>query len=344
MSSISFLPNATTAARAAPLTHRRGAIAARASAAAGFSLVELMVAMTIGLLIIVGLTTLYVTSVSGKKTDARFAEFQTNARFGLDAIKRDIQMAGFTAFSNSVNSGMTKTNISTCGDGFATRLKESIYGYNDSKGDNCIPSGDYEAGTDVLVLRRIGPECIGAPPCTGGGIATDRLYIRSTTDNQTQMYAGNAPPLAGGKFPEEFELHTDIYFIRQCTNTTCESPNVPALYRMSLKPGPAMEEELVASNIEDMQLQYGVNTVNDNVVTSVRFYDADPTVATNAMPPTDWKNVASVRIWLLARSSEKDPGFSASQSFSYAGKQVTKSDGYQRQLFQQVVQIREARS
>ena len=112
---------------------------------------------------------------------------------------------------------------------------------------------------------------------------------------------------------------------------------MPALYRMSLKPGPMMVAELVASNIEDMQLQYGVNTVNNNVVTSVRFYDADPTAV-------DWKNVASVRIWLLARSSEKDPGFSASQSFSYAGKQVTKSDGYQRQLFQQVVQIRETRS
>ena len=171
-----------------------------------------------------------------------------------------------------------------------------------------------------------------------GGIATDRLYVRSTTDNQAQMYVGNAPPLPGGKFPEEFELHNDIYFIRQCTNATCESPNVPALYRMSLKPGPVMVAELVASNIEDMQLQYGVNTVNNqNVVTSVQFYDAEPTAV-------DWKNVASVRIWLLARSSEKDPGFTASQSFSYAGKQVTKSDGYQRQLFQQVVQIREARS
>ena len=340
MSSISFLPNATTTARAARLIHRRATASARAGAAAGFSLVELMVAMTIGLLIIVGLTTLYVTSVSGKKTDARFAEFQTNARFGLDAIKRDIQMAGFASFSNTVTSGLTTTAISTCDAGFATRLKEPIFGYNDSKGTNCSPSGDYEPGTDVLVLRRIGPECIGAPPCIGGGIATDRLYVRSTTDNQAQMYVGNAPPLAGGKFPEEFELHNDIYFIRQCTNATCESPNVPALYRMSLKPGPVMEAELVASNIEDMQLQYGVNTVNNkNVVTSVQFQNA------KTMKADDWKNVASIRIWLLARSSDKDPGFSASQTFSYADKApFTKSDGYQRQLFQQVVQIREVRS
>ena len=55
----------------------------------GFSLVELMVAMAIGLVIIVGLTTLYVSSVSGKKTAARFSEFQTNARFAMDVIKRD---------------------------------------------------------------------------------------------------------------------------------------------------------------------------------------------------------------------------------------------------------------
>ena len=93
-----------------------------------------------------------------------------------------------------------------------------------------------------------------------------------------------------------------------------------------------MTDTPVAANVQDLQLQYGVLSTNGNT----RYY--------NAGDVPDWTAVTSIRIWLLARSSDKDPGFTGTQTFDFADRgPLTFSDGYQRQLFQQLIQIRETR-
>ena len=311
----------------------RPRVAPVASVARGFSLIELMVAMTIGLLIIVGLTAMYVASSSGKKTDARFAEFQTNGRYAIDAIRRDIQQAGFAGFSvfPANASGVSSVAIADNCDGEAAAIKfeRPVYGYNNATGLPSCVSG-YQAKSDVVVLRRAGPECIGATPCSSS-LSASKLYLRSGFGNAVLMKGDAGGGVAFGSMPpEDFELHADVYYVRECA-TGC-SQAVPTLYRKSLGAGPAMTDTAVAANIEDMQLQYGVLSSDGNT----RYY--------NSGDVPDWTAVTSIRLWLLARSSDKDPGFTGTQTFEYADRGIlTFSDGYQRQLFQQLIQVRETK-
>src|SRR4051794_4593776 len=61
---------------------------------AGFGLVELMVALTIGLFIIGGMLAVLSASASTQKTRDRATDVQTTGRYAIDLMKRDIQHAG----------------------------------------------------------------------------------------------------------------------------------------------------------------------------------------------------------------------------------------------------------
>ena len=90
---------------------------------------------------------------------------------------------------------------------------------------------------------------------------------------------------------------------------------------MTLGPGPAMTPQLVASDIENMQVQYGVSTT-----AGIRYYDA------SAVPASLWTSVVAVRLWLLARSTDAEPGYSNTSTYTMGDQTVTASDGYQRQV------------
>lgn len=83
------------------------------SAMRGFSLVELLVAITIGLVVVGTVTSVYLSSKQSYRLNQALAEIQENARFALEFLKRDIRMAGLwgcadpnvSLVAHSVNGG-----------------------------------------------------------------------------------------------------------------------------------------------------------------------------------------------------------------------------------------------
>lgn len=63
--------------------------------ARGFSLVELMVALTISAIILIALVTIFMGNRSTYQLDEGLARLQENARFALEYLTRDIRMAGY---------------------------------------------------------------------------------------------------------------------------------------------------------------------------------------------------------------------------------------------------------
>jgi type IV pilus assembly protein PilW len=298
----------------------------------GFSLIELMVALTIGLLIVAAMLANLNASSLSNRTNARVAEYQTNGRFAADFLRREIQHAGFAGVSwtNLTDLGATATTDYGCGVGFAANVAQPIWGANDTNpfSGTCIPTANYARG-DILVLRRAGLDAI---PTATTLLAT-RLYFRSEY-LQGSVYVGPTRPTNLQTPVADYLLETDVYYISPWTNSSTESPQVPALYRMTLGDGPAMSAQLIASGIENMQVQYGVSTD-----AGMRFYDA------STVPASLWTNVVAVRIWLLARSSTLDPGNVSTVAYTmgdqtYPDRSSIASDGYQRQVFPLVVQIR----
>lgn len=294
----------------------------------GFSIIELMVALTIGLIIVAAMLQNLTVASGSNRTNARVAEFQGNGRFATDFLRREIQHSGFAGVSwtQLTQIGATATTDYGCGVGFASNIAQPIWGANDTNpldAGNCIPAANYARG-DILVLRRADLDSI--PPTTT--LASNLLYFRSEY-LQGSVFLGPTRPVGLQSPVADYLLRTDVYYVSPWTNSAAENPKIPALYRMTLGPGPLMTPQLVASNIENMQVQYGVSTA-----AGTRYYEA------SAVPASLWPNVVSVRLWLLARSTDVEPGYGNTSTYTLGDQTITASDGYQRQVFPLVVQIR----
>jgi len=293
----------------------------------GFSLIELMVALTIGLLIIAAMLQNLTVASGSNRTNARVAEFQTNGRFATDFLRRELQHSGFAGLTSTDPklTGTTGTAEYGCGPGFAANIEQPIWGANDTNplSGSCIPAANYARG-DILVVRRAGLDSI--PSATA--LAANTLYFRSEYA-QWSVFVGPTRPVGVQAPVADYLLQTDVYYISPYTNSSTESPQVPALYRMTLGAGPAMTAQLVASGIENMQVQYAVNTA-----AGTRYQDA------SAVSASDWANVVAVRLWLLARSADTEPGYTNTATYTMGDQVVTVNDKFQRQLFPLVVQLR----
>jgi type IV pilus assembly protein PilW len=87
----------------------------------GFSLVELMVAMTVGLILLVGISSVFVTSKATYHTSDEFSRLQENARFALQTLVRDIRLAGYYGCHDDIGAVNNTLNAVAGHDPFATK-------------------------------------------------------------------------------------------------------------------------------------------------------------------------------------------------------------------------------
>ena len=166
------------------------------------------------------------------------------------------------------------------------------------------------------------------------------------------MFRGVVPPTFTGASPlARFAFQTYVYYIRPWTVSVGESPQIPALVRLALVPGgggnPSLTTELVAGGIERMQVQYGVLVLSPtpgthyvNTVAEVVPVLPSASFSLDAAQPTRWEDVNAVRIWLLARNATAEPGYTNTTTYAMGDQPYTPNDGFRRQLFTSVVQLR----
>lgn len=324
-------------------TNRSILIKQRCGRESGFTLVEMMVAITIGVAMIAGLMTVLANTGTSTKTNDRTAELLTNGRYALNSLRRELRQAGYRGYTwadpslpttalgaltnECLESGATASQ-------FISNMRQGIWGANNSNpfSANCIPDSDYATtggGDDVLVIRSVAD----IPTTT---LTANTVYFRSSYA-MGEIFRGTAgPTFPGSQAPlADFALRTYVYYISPYSITATESPLVPALYRVSLQANGSMSKEMVASGIERFQVQYGVLTTAPDT----RYFDslAGSSVNVNS---SDWDGVNSVRIWLLARNETPEPGYLNTNSYAMGDRTLTVNDNFRRQLFSTVVQLR----
>lgn len=318
----------------------------------GFSLIEMMISMVIGLLVVVALIGVLVNSKSGSKTNDRTSELQSNGRYALNSLRFELRHAGFRGYTWA-EPNVTSTSVTgeCIGTGFITNLRQGVWGANDSNpfAATCLPATAY-AGDDILVLRRLGVTAAtstagdlidnglhtGANTYTGATYTANSIFFRSTY-NAGEPFKGTAYPAISGSPLVDYPVQVYVYYISPYTASATENPRVPALYRIALQADGTFTPELVATGIEKLQIQYGRATTDLNT----RYYDASGiTGTTTDTLPTEWDDVNSVRIWMLARNTTTEPGYVNNTSYVMGDQTYTVNDGYRRQLFTTVVQLR----
>ncbi len=147
---------------------------------AGFTLVELMVAMTIGLLLMALIATLFLTNSRTYATTDDNARMQENARYVTSVFGRMVRMAGYTPGAASVP-GSFAAIAGTDGGGTASdSFTVSYYGSSDASGT-----------ADGMVVDCLG-NAIGATQ-----ISVNKFYIAAGGDGQDALFCDNTGSSSG---------------------------------------------------------------------------------------------------------------------------------------------------
>jgi len=185
---------------------------------AGYSLIELMIGLSLGLVMIIGITSLYVQSSHNYDRLSDEATRISNTQYLSGLFRQEIQGAGYWGDFTTPNAEGTLINpclIDTAS--LAAAVDQPVYGF-DSPGASplaCLPNGNFVAGTDVLVLRRASSQPLSPlnPAVTGevyihanpqeyvvevgdsGGYVAPELDAGNGVANIGTSPAGNAPSI-----------------------------------------------------------------------------------------------------------------------------------------------------
>ncbi len=307
----------------------------------GLTLVELMVALTIGLFLTLGLMLMMSDTSRTFKIQDDYARMQENAVASLRYMSESLRHTGFYGMMAETGTltqyGTIGSITNDCGNTFTTTVP--LFGYaaltisNVNATVPCIKAVNFQAGP-VLIARLTSGLPVTDPNADGNfadGIAlqtgyANTLYVQSNVRDGVVLkgsdFSGFAASASVKKFADDrqfpvfpYQLHT--YYIRPCSRPTgggagdeCQATDdngrpVPTLVRQELQ-GLTMVERPLAEGIERINLLYGLDMqpAPDGDGVADRFV-ADPL----SVAADGWARVVAVRVTLLARSPTPIGGY-----------------------------------
>jgi len=281
----------------------------------------LMVSLTIGLFLLLGLATLLVTTSGSHKEMQKTSAQIENGRYATELLTEDIKLAGYYGVYSPTGYNVPEKPCVKPVAPVKPNMPSPVgYDLTATGADfDCMP--DRQAGTGVLVLRRV--QTFDTTLAAAGADGTNATYLQVSqcnTDSNTAAYkflvADTTPDgeflfrkvdcldpsdLTGRAPLQKVLVH--IYYISSCN--VCDGPApdaIPTLKMVEIGnddvPG---EEVALVEGIENMQFDYGIDT-------SPAVRDGSPDSYTAAPALNDWDDVVAVRINLLARNIERTVG------------------------------------
>jgi type IV pilus assembly protein PilW len=336
----------------------------------GFTLVELMVAVTIGVVIVAAALTLFVQGRAAYRTSESVARLQEQARFALAVMEPDLEMAGFLGFSNEpgtvslVTEGDPRRVLAearqlrqfptavggalpaavnglppgahVCGVNFALDVSMPVQGSN----------GSFALGRDAQAACR--------PYQSGAAGGADTLTVRradlreaAPEANRLQIFASRFTALtaqqlffdgrAPGPIDENHRVHDFLVRSYYVARDAVGRRGFPALRVKSLSrsgSAVAFAEDEVMPGIEDMQVQFGIGEG-----AAMRYVNPDA-------PELAQARVLAVRVWLRVRAEEADHAFVDARTYRYSDVEYTAAGAdrhFRRAVIQRTVAVRNAR-
>ncbi|AOW12930.1 hypothetical protein LPB72_18310 [Hydrogenophaga crassostreae] len=307
---------------------------------AGVSLVELMVAMTIGLFLMGAVGIIYVNTSSTSRSSTLESQMNEDASLALEILQQQIRLAGYSTIGATGARNFSGSAVRGCDGGFGTA------GANNG-GTLAFSALTCDSGTgpDALAVRYEGTvlnsqlaDDSSAPPvkrpanCSHNGINN---WVAGAAE-------GSALPIA---------LADNRYYIANDAN------NVPSLFCKgrdgSAGTGFSAAAALIP-NIEDMQIRYGITNAFGATGTNVphqitAYVDAgDAELGNTVADIPNWARVTAIRICLLARTANPVPPGSndfadLGQYTDCSGTVQTNTDRFLRRAYVTTINLRNMR-
>jgi len=305
----------------------------------GFTLVELLVAIALGLVILAGLFQTFRTQHDTYIVQDQVAAMQQNLRAAMYLITRDLQMVGWYSNFDRNNRTIDLDDL----DERTGRLLILSEDNSDGAG------GNINAGTDAMVIVKAGSEnreLIGGEWASGASIILSNRNLGGSTgtdlNNDSKKYGllvksdlraadffvvdtPSGPITNEGNLLNENYLEGDLVFradiiIYKVSNDA--SSGRPMLYRRNL--GNDNGYQIVAENIENMQVRYWLS--NGNWVDAL----------TN-----NQGQVRAVEVILVGRTAQRQRGYTDTNTYDFANNpNPTPNDNFRRKVLSKIVKTR----
>lgn len=271
------------------------------------TLIELMVSLVIGLFLTWGAIEVYLQSKGNYRAAEVMTRLQENARFALDVIEPDLRLAGNWGRHRDPGRVDVAAGIVITCDGadvgaWALTVDEPVAATDDDYDLACAAHSEARAGSDVLVVRHAGDQRIA--PQAG------RVQVASNLA-KAGVFDDGVLPADLGADAETRDLVVDAYYVDEASSF---DDAIPSLRRQTLVAGGVIEDQEMVSGVENLQVQYGLDTDGDGAVE--RYVDPDnPDVAT--------ARVVAVRLWMLVRSEESPgPAFQDTRTYQPLDEEI----------------------
>lgn len=275
----------------------------------GFSLIELMIGLVLGLFVTGVVITVFMQSKRNYNQDDEIARLQENGRYALQVMSRDLSLAGFLGnvqIADEISLSDLPTNA-PCGIDWHNPSESPLntpIRIFDTDYPSCLPA---ISGTQVLVIKH----AKGAP---SAGPGTGKLMLSSNGKNGSLYVSSTTSALPNTQY-WEFQVHG--YYIADEDND-----GIPGLYRKRVVASGgnlaiAADGELV-SGVENFRVTFGLdNSGGDGIADT---YTASPSA-------TDLDIAVSARLDILVRTSNPDFSYENNKTY-YVGSTTVYGDTF----------------
>ena len=315
----------------------------------GFSVIELMIAMLLSMVLAGAIISVFVNNNYSFKQDENIGRMQDDTRHALREIAFDLSMAGHYADLHipgtvSYDGGLTigqdcgpageanwmyRTTETGTGNSLSVMAIDNATNAAVAAAHSCFVAGELVDGTDVVAIKRVA----GAEAAT---LSANSAYLR-TNGTVGVLFSGtapSAPPVTVAPPRADWEFRPSIYYIRQFANTPGD--NIPTLCRKALRgAGPGMTTECLATGIENLQIEYGIDTTGNG---QPNVYLSNPTL-------DQLQSVVAARIFLVGRTTEIDTRYTNTKTYSVSNAPAfVPNDSFHRRVFSTSVAIQNIRT
>ena len=308
---------------------------------AGFTIIELLIAVALGLVILAGLFRTFKVQQDSYIIQDQVSAMQQNLRAAMHFITRDLQMAGYYTNFDRNNRQLDWNDL----DGDSNPANNMETGRPLLFAVNNASTAGIKANTDVIVIVKAGSEgrtLTAGEGSSGGAISlSNRDFDGDGTADlnntgkkfgvlvkqdlsfadffQVDSASGSINPPGG--LTENYTSGDTVYRTDVIIYRVTDDATRPCLVRKNL--GDDTGYQVVAENIDNLQFRY---LLNDGTWTN------DPT--------GNQTRVRAVEVLLVARTAFVQRGYRDTSSITFGTETISVNDSYRRKTLNSLVKTR----
>lgn len=286
----------------------------------GLTLIELMIALVISLVLVGGISTVYISSKRNYQTRDQLSMMDESARVALTLLTQHLEHAGYA----------TASKLPIGNYFYVKGAADPVTGICDNlQGDslNAIKAG---ATTDNALTNA---DLVNRDTDNSYGDAISIRFLGDSALNRDVLNEALDQNCWAGAVPLENSLIYNTFYIDKDQDVKDSlGKYIPILYAAGSN-GKISKRPLV-NGIQNLQLMYGVDANEDGLI--------DKYVSATDMAVAEWSSVTSIKVGILVRSLEPILDKDTPQTYTVLDKSMTFTDRYTRSVYGTVIQLRNA--